>query len=223
MRRVLQWATNVAVAISTLPREAVASESASASLAPDSVPTTHEQHPEWSTTERLRRFGPHDPVFDAALLLWPCLCGGTAAITHPRGLDSPVPDPQLHVVRCPDCGNSSASWPSTWQAVTSWNQANPHKGLALEQFPFFEMAGLSQHQARTKLLGVRAELESRRLSIHRRLQAGQEVSRRYRERVDAYLRWTMVAHALAKAQAQAQAQQARIRRAAPGLAGRGGT
>ncbi len=199
MRRVLQWATNVAVAISTLPRDAVASEPAVSSLALEAVPRS-EPHPEWSTAERLRRFGPHDPVCDAAMFLWPCPCGGTAAVVSPSGDEGPVHGAQLHLVRCPDCGRCSASWPSAWQAVTEWDQAHPQEGLALEQFPFFGLAGLSQRQARAKLLGVRAELEARRLAIKQRLQAGQDVSRRYRERVDAYLRWTMVAHALARLQ-----------------------
>jgi hypothetical protein len=84
----------------------------------------------------------------------------------------------------------------------------------MAEFPFFQLSGLPLREARSKLLGVRADLETRRARAKMKARAGQEVGKRYRERIDAYLRWTIVAQALASAHGRAQQREDAERQAA---------
>jgi hypothetical protein len=158
-----------------------------------------------------RHYGPHDPVTDAPRFLWPCSCGARPVLRF-KGASQPenTPEPDsehgsgvaAHVVRCPACGRSGKPGFAAWEAITDWNKANLDLDLSLDQFPFFELGGLSLRDARVRLVGIRTDLETRRLQAKQLQRDGRDAGRRYRDRIDAYLRWTIVAQALALAQSR---------------------
>lgn len=152
-----------------------------------------------------RHYGPHDPVTDAPKFLWACSCGARPLLRF-KGASQSANTPELdsehgsvvaaHVVRCPACGRSGKPGFAAWEAITDWNKSTPDLNLSLDQFPFFELGGLSLRDARVKLVGIRTDLETRRLQAKQRQREGRDAGRRYRDRIDAYLRWTIVAQAL---------------------------
>jgi hypothetical protein len=155
-----------------------------------------------------RHYGPHDPVTDAPKFLWACSCGARPVLRF-KGASQPESTPEsdsehgsvvaAHLVRCPACGRSGKPGFAAWAAITDWNKSNLDLELSLDQFPFFELGGLSLRDARVKLVGVRTDLETRRLQAKQRQREGRDAGRRYRDRLDAYLRWTIVAQALGQA------------------------
>lgn len=158
-----------------------------------------------------RHHGPNDPVADALRFVWPCPCG------HQPVLSFDVRDvsdedasgatrslPARHSIHCEACDRQGRPGEVPWQAVVEWNRAYPDTRLSMAEFPFFELAGLSLREVRAKLVGVRADLETRRVRAKLKARAGHEVGRRYRECIDAYLRWTIVAQALASAHGRIQ-------------------
>lgn len=164
-----------------------------------------------------RHYGPHDPVIDAPKFLWACGCGARPVLrfkgaTQPEDTPEPASESGLvaaaHVVRCPACGRSGKPGFAAWKAITDWNKSNLDLDLSLNQFPFFELGGLSLRDARVKLVGIRTDLETRRLQAKQRQREGRDAGRRYRDRIDAYLRWTIVAQALALAQSRRAGQGA---------------
>lgn len=158
-----------------------------------------------------RHYGPFDPVTDAPRFLWPCSCGARPVLRF-KGASQPEnpqePDSEhgsvvaAHMVRCPECERSGRPGFAAWEAVTDWNKSNLHLDLSLDQFPFFELGGLSLRDARARLVGIRTDLETRRLQAKQLQREGRDAGRRYRDRIDAYLRWTIVAQALALAQSR---------------------
>jgi hypothetical protein len=176
-------------------------------------------------------FGPHDPVLDAPRFIWTCPCGQRPALRfrgtlptadttnqlgarHGAGGDPSAPIP-AHLVRCLSCGRSGKPGSAAWQAITEWNQTYPDLNVSLDRFPFFVLAGLGQREARTKLLGIRSDLEAHRVHAKRQLRDGRDPGRLHRDRLDAYLRWTTVAQALALAHSRISGSAG----AAPGAAG----
>lgn len=155
-----------------------------------------------------RHYGSNDPVTDAPKFLWACHCGARPVLRF-KGASQPANTPEAdsehgsiaaaHVVRCPACGRSGKPGFAAWEAITDWNKSNLNLNLSLDQFPFFELGGLSLRDARVKLVGIRTDLETRRLQAKQRQREGRDPGRRYRDRLDAYLRWTIVAQALALA------------------------
>lgn len=184
----------------------------------------------------IRQYGSHDPVLDAPRFIWRCACGEHPAlhfenadaeqVVSPAGVEtgfqassnwvtssSLLPDTlpagsPYHVVRCSYCGRQSRPAPLPWEAITDWNRTNLALGMSLEHFPFFELKGLDARLARTKLMGIRTELETKRIHAKQRTPKGSDMGRRYRERIDAYLRWVVVAQALASGQARRSIQPA---------------
>jgi len=164
-----------------------------------------------------RHYGSHDPVTDAPKFIWACCCGARPLLRF-KGASQPANTPETdsehgsvvaaHVVRCPACGRSGKPGFAAWEAITDWNKANLDLNLSLDQFPFFELGGLSLRDARVKLVGIRTDLETRRLQAKQRQREGRDAGRRYRDRIDAYLRWTIVAQALALAQSRRAGQGA---------------
>jgi len=159
----------------------------------------------------IRHYGPHDPVLDAPKFLWACSCGARPALRFKGALPAAqAPEQDLdqgsasaaHLVRCPACGRSSRPGFAAWEAITDWNRSNLALDVSLDQFPFFELSGLSLRDARVKLVGIRTDLETRRLQAKQRQREGRDPGRRYRDRIDAYLRWTLVAQALGLAQSR---------------------
>jgi len=162
-----------------------------------------------------RHYGPHDPVLDAPKFLWACSCGQRPVLRFKGAPPAALPAAQApdqdsdqgsavaaHVVRCPACGRSSKPGFAAWEAITDWNRSNLALDLCMDQFPFFELSGLSLRDARAKLVGIRTDLETRRLQAKQRQREGRDPGRRYRDRIDAYLRWTIVAQALGLAQSR---------------------
>lgn len=177
----------------------------------------------------IRQYGSHDPVLDAPRFIWRCACGERPTLRIENTAKEQVisgdedtafqassywetsaslpPDIVLagspyHVVRCSYCGRHSRPAPLPWEAITDWNRSNLALDMSLEHFPFFELMGLDARAARAKLMGVRTELETKRIHAKQRLPKGSDLGRRYRERIDAYLRWVVVAQALASGQAR---------------------
>jgi hypothetical protein len=177
----------------------------------------------------IRQYGSHDPVLDAPRFIWRCACGehptlrfentakaqvisgdedtGFQSSSYRETSASLPPDIVLagspyHVVRCSYCGRRSRPAPLPWEAITDWNRSNLALDMSLEHFPFFELTGLDARLARAKLMGIRTELETKRIHAKQRLPKGSDLGRRYRERIDAYLRWLVVAQALASGQAR---------------------
>ena len=172
-----------------------------------------------------RHYGPNDPVADALRFIWPCPCGQRPVLSF-DGPDVPEDEhsraagevllraPARHFIHCAACDRQGRSGEMPWQAVAEWNRAYPDTRLPMAEFPFFELAGLSLREARGKLVGVRADLETRRARAKLKARAGNEVGRRYRDCIDAYLRWTIVAQVLASAHARVQQRLALERIAA---------
>lgn len=158
--------------------------------------------------ETSRNFGPNDPVMDAPKFLWPCRCGarpvlrfkGASEVDNTADLEAAHGTAfATHVVRCPTCRSSGKPGLAAFEAITDWNKSNPDLDLSLGEFPFFELGGLGLRDARVKLVRVRTDLETQRLLAKQRQREGRDPGRRYRERIDAYLRWNIVAQALALA------------------------
>lgn len=164
-----------------------------------------------------RNYGCNDPVLDAHRFVWRCPCGARPVVDfsglaarlaseldefEPPQEDgaSRLPIPAtFHFVRCEACKRMGRPSAMPWVAITEWNRAHPDTSIAMGEFPFFELGGLSLREARSKLLSVRADLETRRARAKTLAREGHRVSRRYCERIDAHLRWTIVAQALALA------------------------
>jgi hypothetical protein len=174
-----------------------------------------------------RHYGSHDPVTDAPKFLWTCICGATPLLRFKgasQSANTPEADSEhgsvvaAHVVRCTACGRSGKPGFAAWEAITDWNKSNLDLDLSLDQFPFFELGGLSLREARVKLVGIRTDLETRRLQAKQRQREGRDAGRRYRDRIDAYLRWTIVAQALALAHSRRAGQGAPVETSAVGSA-----
>lgn len=169
-----------------------------------------------------RHYGPHDPVVDALRFIWPCPCGHRPVLSFdvPEEAQSraaggvPLQAAARHFIHCEACDRKGRPGEMPWEAVVEWNRAYPDTRVPMAEFPFFELSGLPLREARSKLLGVRADLETRRARAKMKARAGQEVGKRYRERIDAYLRWTIVAQALASAHGRAQQREDAERQAA---------
>lgn len=170
-----------------------------------------------------RNYGPHHPVKDALGFIWRCRCGSQTSLAFDVVAEKParradaVPPEQgrrLHYVLCDGCGRKGQPGILPWQAVVEWNRSNPDTAMSIREFPFFLLAGLSLEEASAKLAGIRTDLELRRTQAKLRSRAGIETGRSYRERLDAYLRWAIVAQALAAAHIRAMQRDQAERAAA---------
>ncbi|OYU99066.1 MAG: hypothetical protein CFE45_14185 [Burkholderiales bacterium PBB5] len=139
-------------------------------------------------------------MHDAKRFIWPCPCGKRPVLNSAPEVKSRRL-PARHQIDCKACGRKGPPGEMPWQAVVGWDRAFPDARLPMANFPLFELRGLSTREARRKLLGVRAELETWRAAV-RRLGSTQDVRCDDSDRIDAYLRWTIVAQALAAAHLQ---------------------
>lgn len=178
--------------------------------------------PEVQASGANRHYGPNDPVADALRFIWACPCGSRPVLSFDVPGEAPgrsapgesVRGAARHFIHCEACDRKGRPGGMPWEAVVEWNRAYPDVRLPMVEFPFFELGGLALREARSKLLGVRADLETRRARAKMKARAGQEVGKRYRERIDAYLRWTIVAQALASAHGRMQQREEAERQAA---------
>lgn len=143
----------------------------------------------------IARYGPHDPVLDAKRFIWRCPCGSRPVLIRSANTGSRLL-PVRHFIRCSACGRKGPPGERSWEAVVGWNRTYPDANTPLESFPFFALQGLSPREVRRKLLGVRAELERWRAAVGQAVSTRQ-IRRHDGEHIDAYLRWTIVAQALA--------------------------
>ncbi|CAD5366570.1 exported hypothetical protein [Rubrivivax sp. A210] len=152
-----------------------------------------------------RDYGPNDPVTSAPGLIWPCPCGGTPVMRfelHDEASREPY-----HFVQCVLCDREGRPALLPWEAVAEWDRAYPNLKVTMGSFPFFMIGELSPRDARTRLLSIRHDLERRRAETKLRSREGVVVGKRYRERIDAYLRWTIVAQSLATAHLRLQQRE----------------
>lgn len=157
-----------------------------------------------------RNYGDLDPVIDAYRFVNKCGCGSASAVlrfgvptrdqlpgiqngTH----DAYVAEPR-HYVMCV-CGCRGRAARAQWQAVLEWNkspQCTPRPNL--QSFPFFNLAGLSEDDAKARLVAIRHDLELRKAEAKRKRQARMPVGKGYLERIEAYLGWAIYALSVLK-------------------------
>ena len=112
-----------------------------------------------------------------------------------------------HFILCEACDRQGRPGEMPWQAVVEWNRAFPDTRRTMAEFPFFVLDGLSLREARSKLVGVRADLETRRARAKLKARAGQEVGKRFSAR-RGHLMTAPIAAATAGAAEAADAAQA---------------
>lgn len=161
-----------------------------------------------------RNYGVHDPVADAPNFICGCRCGagpGTLVFDFPnadqlaRQGGGPQGEPRRrHFVECRHCGQRGRSTVQEWTAVVEWNRELYDENMPLERFPFFNLSGLALDVAQERVKAIRHDLELRKAQARRQSEAGIETGRRYRERIEAYLGWTIAATSLLKAHARAR-------------------
>lgn len=104
-------------------------------------------------------------------------------------------------VVCSGCGKKRDDENrSPWLAVLRWNGIN----LGSQHYttlPFFGLASLSPAEAKQRIIGIRENLSLRiRLAqldaVAARLQRTRPPGKKYRERLDAYMQWCMLASQL---------------------------
>lgn len=159
-----------------------------------------------------RNYGPHDPVRDALRFITPCRCGsGPAELVFDfpdagqlerQGGGPPGEPRRRHFVACRACGQRGRSTASDWYAVIEWNRELYDAATPYESFPFFNLAGLDVATAQDRVKAIRHDLELRKAQARLRSAAGIETGRRYRERIEAYLGWTLAAASLLKVHAR---------------------
>lgn len=161
-----------------------------------------------------RNYGPHDPVLDAVGFICTCPCGGGAGqlvFDYPsaeqlaRQGGGPAGEPKRrHFVECRVCRRRGRSTVHDWAAVIEWNREHYSATFPFERFPFFDLDGLDVVAAQAEINAIRLDLELRKAQAKRQSADGIETGKRYRERLEAYLGWTIAAASLLKAHARAQ-------------------
>lgn len=117
------------------------------------------------------------------------------------------------LVVCKGCGRCAReNRKRPWQAALAWNEINLGSQTVAD-FPLFGLASLSPEAVTRRLSGIRRDLELRRslAGIEREIarRAPEQCSMpgiRYQERLDAYLKWSMLGLRLAKVAAGNQPQ-----------------
>lgn len=165
--------------------------------------------PEHYDSTPTRHYGSWNPVEDAHQLIWRCShCdgGGRLLFGYPnqwqlafQGGCAQKERRKRHFVECAGCGRRGRPAAHAATAVTAWNGEHLDLRLSIDEFPFFQLAGLSRDDARAKLRGIRSDLELRRAQSRERSNEGVETGRAYRQRIDAYLAWAILGQAFVKA------------------------
>lgn len=118
-------------------------------------------------------------------------------------------------VRCPGCGKTiQAPQRHEWQARLMWCERN----LGLQHYsslPLFNLQDLPPAMARRRMAGIRRNLEVRKALANAELIIARHEQTRppgklYRKRLDAYLRWAMLALRLIKYAENQQAISAQV-------------
>lgn len=144
-------------------------------------------------------FGSHDPMVVA---LFDCdSCSGGAILTEVK---RPGKRKRWRVT-CSECTKTSGeASKNAWTASLLWNGLNL-SSCNYYELPLFGLAGMSPKEAHDHIKSIRSILVLRISLCETELQlfrAGQSTSKpgtAYTERLDAYLKWAMLAHRLIKA------------------------
>lgn len=150
-----------------------------------------------------RNYGLRDPLDRSADLLFHCPCGaapaarlGVPPARVMQRLKQPLPsaDGQAHYVECPSCGRAGKPSLREWRTVVDWNYevAAARRG-SLEDFPFFNLAGVPVAEREAYLESIRYDLALRRAQARLKREQGEDVGRRFMAKIDAYLGWVNVA------------------------------
>lgn len=144
-------------------------------------------------------YGSHDP---RVVTLFDCdTCSGVATLSKVNG-----PGKRTRwQVTCSACTKTSGeASKNPWTASLLWNGVNLSSGHYSE-LPLFSLVGMSPKEAHDCIKSIRVILVLRISLCETELQlyrAGQSTSKpglAYTERLDAYLKWAMLAHRLIKA------------------------
>lgn len=145
-------------------------------------------------------YGDHDPFVVPIANCDSCRCSAQAVAT-PSGQKKP-----RWIVACTSCGKrTDQPQKDCWLAALMWNGVN----LASQSYktlPLFGLAQLSPLEARDKISKVRHNLVLRigLCSVERALAERTNRFTRpglmYQQRLEAYLKWAMLAHRLIKAE-----------------------
>lgn len=148
---------------------------------------------------RMLAFGSHDPMVVTLFDCDSCSGGGVLTEVHRPGKR------KRWQVTCSECTKTSGeASKNTWTASLLWNGvnlSNCHYG----ELPLFGLAGMSPKQAHDHIKSIRAILVLRislcdtELQLFRARQTTSKPGAAYTERLDAYLKWAMLAHRLIKA------------------------
>lgn len=140
-------------------------------------------------------YGDHDPF---SVPIAPCDgCG------HLPRMIKDQERPVRWIMQC-SCGErSSQSRPRPWQAALDWNMKNLSV-FDYKELPLFGLGSLGPEDAHKRLVGIKSNLELRRklLGLSRTIgQRTKEIEvpgKKYQERLDAYLQWSLWALRMTK-------------------------
>jgi hypothetical protein len=153
---------------------------------------TSDEHYEQTDTVA---YGHHDP-FDVPAAACE-KCGGAAKMMRTDTASL------RWFMQCEDCGSKSPEpQKRPWQAALAWNQIN----LLTQSYrtlPMFGLAQFTPSEARARMVGIRRNLELRKKLVGIERTIANETGRRppgrlYQQRLEAYLKWAMLALRLVK-------------------------
>ncbi|WP_439126337.1 MAG: hypothetical protein ACNJA3_28625 (plasmid) [Pseudomonas rhizophila] len=144
-------------------------------------------------------FGAHDPKVVA---LFECdSCSGAAILTEVK---RPGKRTRWQVI-CSECTkNSGEASKNPWTASLLWNGINLTSCHYCE-LPLFGLAGMSPKEAHDHIKAIRGilvlriSLSDTEIQLFRAGQSTRKPGTAYTERLDAYLKWAMLAHRMIKA------------------------
>lgn len=148
-----------------------------------------------------RNYGERDPLEATSDLMLACTCGAPLVMLEGRTIQAtvrhqPLPrdrESSAYQAICARCGRADAPSLRHWRAVVDWNFRSAKMFRApLAEFPFFNLAGLSDDQCVERLNCIKYDLMLRRALAKRQREAGKDVGGRFLARLDAYLGWINV-------------------------------
>lgn len=141
-------------------------------------------------------YGSHDPFL---VSVPDCDACGATPVIEKAGVEG-----ARWNIRCPGCGKTIQSHQRfEWQAGLMWCERNLGN-LNYQTLPLFDLQDMPPAMARRRMAGIRRNLEIRKSlartdAIIARQLNKQPPGKLYRKKLDAYLRWAMLALRLIKA------------------------
>lgn len=150
-----------------------------------------------------RNYGERDPLVAPWETLFPCSCGAAPKLNYTvpppealKLLSRPIPkgDGQAYFVRCDACGNVAQPSLRDWRASIDWNYLRARgQKVSISLVPYFNLAGLTDDEAKSRLNSIKYDLTLRREQAKRRRERGIDVGGKFLAKLDAYLGWANVA------------------------------